>query len=128
MFFFDSSLILYEDLAMSSAENEQHRENLRVSNISSNYLLSFPICSTHYEMTSTNDEEVGHFILRFSSSPSSPSPPPAAATKTILIDQFLVIHAIAWLVVDEFDVFHLFLVINGLQKFVADRADFDHDL
>ena len=49
-------------------------------------------------------------------------------TKTILIDQFLVIHAIAWLVVDEFDLFHLFLVINGLQKFVADRADFNHDL
>ena len=51
-----------------------------------------------------------------------------ATTKTILIDQFLVIHAIAWLVVDEFDLFHLFLVINGLQKFVADRADFNHDL
>ena len=49
-------------------------------------------------------------------------------TKTILIDQFLVIHAIAWLVVDEFNLFHLFLVINGLQKFVADRADFNHDL
>jgi hypothetical protein len=66
----------------------------------------------------------------FSSSPTSSSPPPAAAaaTKTILIDQFLVIHAIAWLVVDEFDLFHLFLVINGLQKFVADRADFNHDL
>jgi len=39
-----------------------------------------------------------------------------------------VIHAIAWLVVDEFDLFHLFLVINGLQKFVADWADFNHDL
>jgi hypothetical protein len=80
-------------------------------------------------MTSTEDDEVGHFILRFSSSPTSSSPPAAAAaTKTILIDQFLVIHAIAWLVVDEFDLFHLFLVINGLQKFVADRADFNHDL
>lgn len=82
-------------------------------------------------MTSTeDDDEVGHFILRFSSSPISSSPPAVAArtTKTILIDQFLVIHAIAWLVVDEFDLFHLFLVINGLQKFVADRADFNHDL
>jgi hypothetical protein len=81
-------------------------------------------------MTSTqDDEEVGHFILRFSSSPTSSSPPAdAAATKTILIDQFLVIHTLAWLVVDEFDLFHLFLVINGLQKFVADRADFNHDL
>ena len=80
-------------------------------------------------MTSTeDDDEVGHFILRFSSSPTLSSPPAAAATKTILIDQFLVIHAIAWLVFDEFDVFHLFLVINGLQKFVADRADFNHDL
>jgi hypothetical protein len=68
--------------------------------------------------------------LRFSSSPTSSSPPAAAAaaTKTILIDQFLVIQAIAWLVVDEFDLFHLFLVINGLQKFVADRTDFNHDL
>jgi hypothetical protein len=47
--------------------------------------------------------------------------------KTILIDQFLVIHALAWLVVDEFDLFHLFLVINGLQEFVADRADLNHD-
>jgi hypothetical protein len=74
-------------------------------------------------MTSTEDDDVGHFILRFSSSPTSSSPPAAAAaaattttttTKTILIDQFLVIHAIAWLVVDEFDLFHLFLVINGL--------------
>ena len=83
-------------------------------------------------MTSTedDDDEVRLFILRFSSSPTSSSPPPAAAaaTKTILIDQFLVIHAIAWLVVDEFDLFHLFLVINGLQKFVADWADFNHDL
>jgi hypothetical protein len=79
-------------------------------------------------MTSTDDEEVGHFILRFSSSPSSSSPLAAAATKTILIDQFLVIHTLAWLVVDEFDLFHLFLVINGLQEFVADRADLDHDL
>jgi hypothetical protein len=78
-------------------------------------------------MTSTEDDDVGHFILRFSSSPTSSSPP-AAATKTILIDQFLVIHAIAWLVVDEFDLFHLFLVINGLQEFVADRTDFNHDL
>ena len=59
---------------------------------------------------------------------SSPLAAAAATTKTILIDQFLVIHAIAWLVVDEFDLFHLFLVINGLQKFVADRADFNHDL
>jgi hypothetical protein len=91
----------------------------------------FPICSTHCGMTSTeDDDEVGHFILRFSSSPTSSSPPAAAAAaaKTILIDQFLVIRAIAWLVVDEFDLFHLFLVINGLQKFVADRADFNHDL
>ena len=84
-------------------------------------------------MTSTDDDddEVGHFILRFSSSPTSSFPPAAATTtttKTILIDQFLVIHAIAWLVVDEFDLFHLLLVINGLQKFVADRADFNHDL
>jgi hypothetical protein len=81
-------------------------------------------------MTSTeDDDEVGHFILRFSSSPTSSSPPAAAATtKTTLIDQFLVIHAIAWLVVDEFDLFHLFLVINGLQEFVADRTDFNHDL
>jgi hypothetical protein len=81
-------------------------------------------------MTSTeDDDEVGHFILRFSSSPTSSSPPAAAAaTKTILIDQFLVIHAIAWLVVDEFDLFHLFLVINGLQEFVADWTDFNHDL
>jgi hypothetical protein len=81
-------------------------------------------------MTSTeDDDEVGHFILRFSSSPTSSSPPAAATTtKTILIDQFLVIHAIAWLVVDEFDLFHLFLVKNGLQKFVADRTDFNHDL
>ena len=81
-------------------------------------------------MTRTDDEdEVEHFILRFSSSPSSSSPLPAAvATKIILIDQFLVIHAIAWLVVDEFDLFHLFLVINGLQEFVADRTDFNHDL
>ena len=82
-------------------------------------------------MTSTeDDDEVGHFILRFSSSPTSSFPPAGAAeaTKTILIDQFLVIHAIAWLVVDEFDLFHLLLVINGLQKFVADRADFNHDL
>jgi hypothetical protein len=39
----------------------------------------FPICSTHYEMTSTDDEEVGHFIISFSSCPSSSSPPPAAA-------------------------------------------------
>jgi hypothetical protein len=87
-------------------------------------------------MTSTeDDDEVGHFILRFSSSSTSSSPPPppaaaaaAAATKTILIDQFLVIHAIAWLVVDEFDLFHLFLVINGFQEFVADWTDFNHDL
>jgi hypothetical protein len=83
-------------------------------------------------MTSTEDDDVGHFILRFSSSPTSSSPPAAAAaaaaTKTILIDQFLVIHAIAWLVVDEFDLFHLFLVINGLQEFVADWTDFNHDL
>jgi hypothetical protein len=113
---------------MLSAENEQYRENLGVSNISSNCLLSFPICSTYCKMTSTDDDD-GHFILRFSSSPTSSSPPAAAATtKTILIDQFLVIHAIAWLVVDEFDLFHLFLVINGLQKFVADRADFNHNL
>ena len=77
-----------------------------------------------------DDDEVGHFILRFSSSPTSSSPPAVSSNnnKTILIDQFLVIHAIAWLVVDEFDLFHLFLVINGLQKFVADRADFNHDL
>ena len=122
---------------MLSAENEQYRENLGVSNISSNCLLSFPIRSTYCKMTSTeDDDEVGHFILRFSSSPTSSSPPPppaaaaaaAAATKTILIDQFLVIHAIAWLVVDEFDLLHLFLVINGLQEFVADWTDFNHDL
>ena len=116
---------------MLSAENEQYRENLGVSNISSNCLLSFPIRSTYCKMTSTeDDDEVGHFILRFSSSPTSSSPPAAAAaaTKTILIDQFLVIHAIAWLVVDEFDLLHLFLVINGLQEFVADWTDFNHDL
>jgi hypothetical protein len=123
---------------MLSAENEQYRENLGVSNISSNCLLSFPIRSTYCKMTSTeDDDEVGHFILRFSSSPTSSSPPPPAAaaattttttTKTILIDQFLVIHAIAWLVVDEFDLLHLFLVINGLQEFVADWTDFNHDL
>jgi hypothetical protein len=121
---------------MLSAENEQYRENLGVSNISSNCLLSFPIRSTYCKMTSTedDDDEVGHFILRFYSSPTSSSPPPppaaaaAAATKTILIDQFLVIHAIAWLVVDEFDLLHLFLVINGLQEFVADWTDFNHDL
>ena len=116
---------------MLSAENEQYRENLGVSNISSNCLLSFPIRSTYCKMTSTeDDDEVGHFILRFSSSPTSSSTPPAAAaaTKTILIDQFLVIHAIAWLVVDEFDLLHLFLVINGLQEFVADWTDFNHDL
>ena len=117
---------------MLSAENEQYRENLGVSNISSNCLLSFPIRSTYCKMTSTeDDDEVGHFILRFSSSRTSSSPPPAAAaaaTKTILIDQFLVIHAIAWLVVDEFDLLHLFLVINGLQEFVADWTDFNHDL
>jgi hypothetical protein len=37
-----------------------------------------------------------------------------------------VIHALAWLVVVEFDLFHLFLVINRLQKFVTDRADILH--
>ena len=111
---------------MLSAENEQYRENLSIKHLIK--LPSFfPICSTHCGMTSTEDDEVGHFILRFSSSPTSSSPPAAAATKTILIDQFLVIHAIAWLVVDEFDLFHLFLVINGLQEFVADWADFYHD-
>ena len=59
------------------------------------------------------DDEARHFIIPFSSCPSSSSPP-AAVTKTILIDQFLVIHALAWLVVDELDLFHLFLVINRL--------------
>lgn len=113
---------------MLSAENEQYREKLGVSNISSNCLLSFPICSTYCKMTSTDDDDDGYFILRFSSSPTSSFSPAAAETKTILIDQFLVIHAIAWLVVDEFDLFHLFLVINGLQEFVADRTDFNHDL
>jgi hypothetical protein len=53
-------------LAISSAENEQHRENLGVSNVSSNCLLSFPICSTRCEMTSADDEEeAGHFFLLF---------------------------------------------------------------
>jgi hypothetical protein len=64
------------------------------------------------------DDEARHFIIPFSSSPSSSSPssssPRAAVTKTVLIDQFLVIHALAWLVVDELDLFHLFLVINRL--------------
>jgi hypothetical protein len=50
------------------------------------------------------------------------------SNENILIDQFLVIHALAWLVVDEPDLFHLFLVLNGLEKFVADRADLDHNL
>jgi hypothetical protein len=58
------------------------------------------------------DDEAQHFIIPFSSCPSSS--PPAAVTKTILIDQFLVIHALAWVVVDELDLFHLFLVINRL--------------
>ena len=57
--------------------------------------------------------EALRFIIPFPSYPS-PSSPTAAVTKTILIDQFLVIHALAWLVVDEFDLFHLFLVINRL--------------
>jgi hypothetical protein len=70
---------------------------------------------------------LGIFIIPFSPCPCSFSPP-VAVTKTILIDQFLVIHALAWLVADEFDLFHLFLVINGLQEFVADRADLNHDL
>jgi hypothetical protein len=38
------------------------------------------------------------------------------------------IEALTWLVADEFNVFHPFLVINGLQEFVADRADINHDL
>jgi hypothetical protein len=57
--------------------------------------------------------ETRHFIIGFPSSPSSSSPA-AAVTKSILVDQFLVIHAPALLVVDEFDLFHLFLVINRL--------------
>jgi hypothetical protein len=37
------------------------------------------------------------------------------------------IMAFAWLVTDEFNIFHLFFVINGLKEFVADRADINHD-
>lgn len=36
------------------------------------------------------------------------------------------VHALARLAFNQFDVSHLFLVINRLEKFVADSADFDH--
>lgn len=45
----------------------------------------------------------------------------------LLIDQLFMIKALAWLVTDEFNVFHPFFVINGLKEFVADRADINHD-
>jgi hypothetical protein len=77
-------------------------------------------------MTLSGDEAWHFIILPFYPCPCSYSPP-AAATRTILIDQFLVIHALAWLVADEFDLFHLLLVINRLQEFVADRANLNHD-
>jgi hypothetical protein len=38
------------------------------------------------------------------------------------------IQALTWLVADELNGFHPFLVIDGLQEFVADRADINHDL
>ena len=56
---------------------------------------------------------LGIFIIAFPSNPSLSSPA-ATVTKSILVDQFLVIYTPALLVVDEFDLFHLFLVINRL--------------
>jgi hypothetical protein len=67
--------------------------------------------SIHSKMASF-DDATQQFIIPFPSYPYSSSPAPV--TKTILVDQFLVIHALAWLVVDELNLFHLFLVINRL--------------
>jgi hypothetical protein len=50
----------------------------------------------------------------FHSYPSSRSPMAVEEAKTILIDQFLVVRALARLVIYEPDLLHLFLVINRL--------------
>jgi hypothetical protein len=129
--FFYSSLILYERFGnVISWKWTVQGEPGSIKHLIKLPSFQFAQLIGEWLQTDDDDDEVGLFILRFSSSPTSSSPPPAAAaaTKTILIDQFLVIHAIAWLVVDEFDLFHLFLVVNGLQEFVADRTDFNHDL
>jgi hypothetical protein len=73
----------------------------------------FPAWSIHYE-TALFDDEVRHFIIPFPSYPSEPSAVAAEEAKTILVDQFLVVHALARLVVYELDLLHLFLVINRL--------------
>jgi hypothetical protein len=59
-------------------------------------------------------DEARHFIIPFPSYPSEPSAVAAEEAKTILVDQFLVVHALARLVVYELDLLHLFLVINRL--------------
>ena len=50
----------------------------------------------------------------FRSYPSSHSPIAEEEAKTILVDQFLVVHALALLVIYELDLLHLSLVINRL--------------
>jgi hypothetical protein len=73
----------------------------------------FPAWSIHYEMALFGDE-AQHFIIPLRSYPSEPSAVAAEEAKTILVDQFLVVHALARLVVYELDLLHLFLVINRL--------------